>query len=415
MANQDGTIENDLPDLGQNDLDIGAGGKNNVTPPAGTPTDEAAKKAAEEKAAADKAAAEKAAADKAEADRIAATKAGGSGNTEEDSPEAITIGEETYKLDKNGNAIDTTGKVIKTKAEIDTLLAEQAADEPITEAVLKKAGVTLVDDKGQPLKFEDSEDGLVQLGIALGKKFGEDQFQQFIESDPEFKEFVEYKKTGGKLGDFIQKKTESWKAFKLDDGNEQQLLNVVTADLMAAGYSEERAKQTAEMYKETKRLKEFGKEAYDRLVAAEDAEEKERIQTFKQQQENHTKMVTEHWNKVNETITKGDLEGISIPETDKKPFFEYLSVAVDDKGNSKKTIERSKLPLGRLLQLDYLQYKGFNLNELVKLAVKTSNAKTLRQKVKDHNAGAGGGEGIDKNKYQKPNTDAITLDVFDEK
>lgn len=408
MVTDDGI---DISGLGAPDPSDKAGDNNdgNQGKQGGTnpPADEAAKKAAE-----DKAKAEAEAKAKEEADKKAkeeADKKGAQGGDE--GPKAVELDGVQYQLDKDGNAIKD-GKVFKTKAELDAIEAE-GEEAPLVDVIINRLGVELKDDKGQPKKYEDTEEGLVTATLDAAKVFAVKEYEKLIKSDPEFEEFVEYKKNGGTLNDFIQKKTNSWGSFKLDENNEAQLMNVIIEDLLSAGYEEAQAKQTAELYKDSKRLKEFGKAAYSRLVEAEKKEEENRVKQFEADQKKLQEDTVNHWNSVKETITAGDIDGIVIPEADKEAFYQYLSVAVDDKGNSKRNLERRQLPLKRLLQLDYYMFKGFNLSELVKTAVKTQHVKTLRNRMKDTNqGGVGGGQGIDKNKYQKPADQNITLDAI---
>lgn len=417
MTTDQGT---DISGMGLDDQ--GASGNNGGNPggsgSSGSAGDDAAAKAkadadakaiADAKTAADKKIADDAAAKKAADDKAALeAKNKGTGTGGDEPPVAVELDGVKYPLDKDGNALDKDGKVFKTKAELDQL--EEGQEEPLVDAIINRAGVKLLDDKGQPKKYEDTEDGVVAATIDIGKEFAKGEYQKLLDSDPEFKEFVEYKKTGGTLNDFIQKKTESWGSFKLDENNETQLTNVIMSDLMAAGVSEEQAKRTAELYKESKTLKEFGKAAYTRLVDNEKREEAERVKQFQVEQATYVENTKKHWDSVKEIITKGTINNLVIPEADKEAFFDYISKAVDDKGNSKRNVERSKLPLERLLQLDYFQYKGFDLNELVKTAVKTEKVRSLRKRIST-NRGVGGGEGLDKNNYHQPgNLDGISMD-----
>lgn len=316
-------------------------------------------------------------------------------------PEAVEIDGVKYRLDENGNALDSNNKVFKTKEELDSMINAQ---EPLVETFIKQSGYNLVDDKGNPLVFEDTEEGMVQAALAVADAKAKKAYETFIKSDPEFEEFIEHKKRGGTLNDFIQKKTNSWKAIQLDENNETQLMNAVIADLTASGMSDDEAKLTAELYKDTKKLKDFGKSAYNRLVAYEVNQEKIEKENFEASQKLYLESTKKHWDSVNEIITKkGIVNNVVIPESERESFYKYIALSADDKGNSQRTLDLQKLPLEQSLQLDYLIFKGLDLNKLVQTAVKKNNVISLRERLKG-NSGAGGGEGINKDKYKPKNT-----------
>lgn len=318
-----------------------------------------------------------------------------------------------YKLDNKGNALDSKGFIHKTKEQIDSMVSVEDEELPLVEEFIQKTGYEILDDKGQPKKFDDTIEGIIEAAKEVGKIEARKLYDNLIEQDPEFQEFIDYKKRGGSLKGFAEKKTDSWRSVKLDDNNELQLMDVVVADLVASGQDEEQAKLTAEMYKDTKRLKDFGKKAYQRLTSNEDIQEKEEQEEFVKQQQQQQENIKQHWDNVNEVIKKGSLKNIIIPEADKDSFFNYIAKKADDKGHSQATLDRGKLPIEQLLQLDYLQFKGFDLSKLIQTAVKTEKARSLRLRVeRGGNSGTGGGEGINTNAYGKPNSnlDGISLD-----
>lgn len=360
--------------------------------------DEVVKKATEAKALEDKTKADKEAAEKAAS--------GTSGGASDTLPEAVEIEGIKYKLDDKGNALDDKGAIFKTKEQLDEL---EAIDEPVVDIIIKKAGFELKGDDGKPLLFEDTEEGIIQAALAIGKASAIKEREDLIKSDPEFEEFIEHKKRGGSLRDFAEKKTNSFSNIKLDENNEGQLMNIIMTDLLATGMSEDQAKITADMYKDTKRLKEFGKAAFERLVKNEKEVEEAEKKAFETRQKDYTEQVQNHWKSVKEVVNKGALNNLVIPEADKEAFYKYIAMRADDKGRSQRDLDMSKLPLERSLQLDYFLFKGFDLSKLITNAASTQRARTLRDKLKEK-TGVGGGAGINKDNYQKPNDLNISID-----
>lgn len=356
-------------------------------------------------------AANKAAADKAEADRLAALNNSGEGNGEGDGegakPTVVEIDGIDYTLDAEGNAVKD-GQVFKTKAELDTLgNADNSNETSFIEEYAKLTGVTPLNAEGQPIVYEDTEEGL----IAYNKDVVAIQIQKGIEelynADKDVKALFEHKRRGGSTEDFIKKVNSSWSRIQFDGNNEDLLKNAVIAEALSKGMSKERAELTANMYKDTNKLKEFGKEAFDNLVKDEKFIEQQEIQSRKafelQEEENNTK----HWNNVKEIVTKGKLNNIVIPESDRDNFFKYMALPVDKDRNSQSALD--VLTEEQLLQLEYLKFKKFDLSKLITAAVKNEKVKGLRARLTTEK-GAGGGEGIDKGQFKKFDDSNISLD-----
>lgn len=409
----DGQDLNDISGMGLENLEnLGDATKNNIKTPEQLEIENKAKQNAD-KLEADKVAVEKATKDAAELKaKELAEKEEKSKTLEPDGnkpPEAVEIEGIKYKLDDKGNALDDKGAVFKTKEQLDQMESDDL--EPLPQVIVKKLGYEVLDNKGKPKIYEDSEEGLVESVKDIANVMLEKYKKDFLESDPEFKEFVDYKSRGGKLEDFVQKKTSSWKSVKLDENNNAQLESVIMADLLATGIDKIQAEITIGLYKDSKNLKDFGKAAYNRLVSHEDQVEKEEKEQFEIKQKEYEEKTKNHWSSMKTVIDTGNLKGIVIPESEKEAFYKYIAIAVDNKGNSQMNLDRLKLPPEQLLQLDYYQFKGFDLSKLIKDAANNVKVKGLRDRIsKNRSSGVGDGEGADKKKFGKPNDLNITVD-----
>lgn len=403
--------------IGVGDLDLGGGdsnaGKN--PPPVGTNTTnvdaekvkaEEAKKALEVKTALIEEAKKLGLPETATDVEIAAAKKALEGNNT--LPEAVEIDGVKYKLDKDGNALDDKGTIVKTKAELDAIEASDLP--PLIEELIQKTGVVIKDDKGVTKKYDDTIEGMIQYNKDVAELNAIESYRKLIESDPEIKDFYEFKRRGGTKEEYFHRLNNSWSQVKLDENNEQQLEDVVIADMIAAGISEEQAKQTAALYKDSKRLKEFGKAAYTRLVTNEAEIKKEEEEIFKNELVQRETNLKKYYDDVKTTITKGVLNNVVIPEADKEKFFNYLAIPVDDKRNSQKTIDKGKLSIEQSLQLDYFLFKGFNLSDLIANAVKTTNATSLRNRVKSYQTTNTGNKSANNGKPINANDTGITID-----
>ena len=85
---------------------------------------------------------------------------------------------------------------------------------------------------------------------------------------------------------------------------------------------------------------------------------------------------------VYETIdTSKEFSGIIIPQNEKNKFFKYLTTPVRGDGSTKRDIDHVESSLQTKLAIDYLMFKGFKLDDVIKNKVKTSKAKDLRSRI----------------------------------
>lgn len=347
---------------------------------------------------------------KAEEERLAAEKkakegTGTAGATE--NPQAVELDGIKYKLNEAGDALNEKGEVFKTKAELDALEAAQS-EIPVTDEFIQKMGLEILDEAGKPKKFEDSVEGLIEASKEAAKIIAKKEHDAILNSDPRFKRYYDYLRMGGDEKEYFAQRNNSWKDVKFDENNETQAFNAVVANLVKRGIAKEEAELTANMYKDSGKLKEFGKSAHVALIADEDASEKKFKSDFEAKQKQDHDDTIKHWTDVKNIIDKGTLNNITIPDSDRKGFYEWKALNVKD-GLSQADLEANTLPLEQLLQLEYLRYKKFDFSKLISAAVGTEKVKSLRTRLASEQKGAGEGEGIDKGKHTKPDTDDISL------
>lgn len=87
--------------------------------------------------------------------------------------------------------------------------------------------------------------------------------------------------------------------------------------------------------------------------------------------------INKYWEDVKKTIKQRDLGGVVIPESDVTAFEQYLTVRGKD-GLTQEQRDYENEQLATTLQIAYLRYKKFDLNELVAIAKKKDKVDTLK-------------------------------------
>lgn len=304
--------------------------------------------------------------------------------------DTVEIENGDYLIDKDGNAVDSTGKVFKTSDEIKELLKTQDTSEPTTvvDNILKKTGFKFFDESGNPKKYVDTEDGVVELAKDMGKQFSMESQQMLIEEFPVIRDLIINRRNGGTDQEFYERQVTKWSNRKFDDKNESDMLSIVIDDMVAKGHDRDEAAEIAKIYRDkgSDELSKKAKAAFDSRVKAEKDSEQQALQEYANRQDEENKMLVSYWGEVNNIVNSGELESITIPQSDRNAFFKYLSEPVDSYGNSQAYLDEAQMDKKQFLQYKYLQYKKFNLASLVMRESKTDAVKTLREKLSSNNS-----------------------------
>lgn len=300
-----------------------------------------------------------------------------------EAPVGIEIDGIQYSFDKDGNAIDKDGKIIKTKTEVEAIIkeAEVVEEIPLTTELIQKIGVELKDEKGNPIQYEDSIEGMTKMVTDIAEHLNKKERQEFFKTYPEVAEFATHIINGGNSEEFFQKKTESWKNISLKDSSEEFKMDIIVKDLVSKGYERKEAEETAKLYKDSNKLDSSSESALKRLQKEEQGKEIALKEKQIQESKDYEETVVKHWNTVEEVIKKGTLSHIAIPETDKDAFFSYMSKAVDENGQSQAMLDRNTLPLDQKILLDYVVYKKLDFSKLIANKVASKDAMTLRTRL----------------------------------
>ena len=88
------------------------------------------------------------------------------------------------------------------------------------------------------------------------------------------------------------------------------------------------------------------------------------------------------WGGVADTIKESkEFAGLQVPEREKSKFFNYLSQPIDNNGRTQRDLDHEEAEMEVKLAIDYLMYKGFNLDTIIDKKATTKQSKSLRDKI----------------------------------
>jgi len=261
---------------------------------------------------------------------------------------------------------------------------EAAAEEGTTvvEEIIQKFGYDDIDEE-----FEDTTEGLTQLTQVLSEKLAIETLDSLFEKFPTVQRHLEYVQQGGDPNEFMRAFTPevdySTMEIKEDDTASQK--KILTEYFIARGTEKDFIGDMLESYEDKGTLK-------DKAIAAQkalsDAQTAQREATLAQQREQYIQQqeaTQKMWEDIGNTITDAtDLSGIPISQRDKNKFFDYISKPIDSYGNTQRDVDMQKADLDVKLAMDFLMFKGFDLNKFIGKKASTKAAKTLKEKLENN-------------------------------
>jgi hypothetical protein len=234
--------------------------------------------------------------------------------------------------------------------------------------------------------YEDTEDGLAEFVLALGKKQGNAELNQYLDSLPPVAgEFFDFLSMGGKPEDFFAKANPEIDYKKVDLTQPDIQKSIIRTMYRKLDYEDTDINGIIDdMILVDGMLEKQAKLAANRLQGIQEKERQQLILDQQEQQKTKQREVNDYWAEVQKTIQGAKVKGFEISKTEQKDLLEYMSKPVKN-GLSQFSIDSQQLTIeDRILYAKMVKNK-FNLDGFVKAKVTTQNATALREKI----AGAG--------------------------
>ena len=272
---------------------------------------------------------------------------------------------------------------------------EDGIEETVITEVLTNLGYELEGD------YADTVEGLTQMTQDVAQTMAEDQLDNLFEQFPEIQKHLEYVLNGGDSSQFYNmgNRMGSITNAQVTEDNVMMQRAVLTEYFRVKGHDDDFISELLTDY-------EVGDKLYGKAVKAKDAllkyEQTQQAQTLEQQKAQQQKTREEaqnFWSDVNSTIQDArEFSGIVVQQRDKKKFFDYVSQPVDQNGNTQRDLDHEGADMDVRLAIDYLMFKGFKLEDMIKAKAKTETAKTLRKQIRSTSKSVKGAKGRGKSK-----------------
>ena len=262
---------------------------------------------------------------------------------------------------------------------------EEESDKQEVESTEESTVVSeILDSLGYEGEYEDTAEGLTAMTKDIASQMADERIDEVLEKFPLVKKHMEYVLAGGESQKFMKAfdPTLDYNQMEIAEDDARSQKAILTDYFNQKGHDGDFIKEMLEDYEDSGKL--FKKaEAAKQALGKVQAQEKEQLverQRAELQAQQEKQM--EFWNGVQETIKESkEFAGLQVPEREKTKFFNYLSKPVTKEGYTQRDLDHSEAEMDVKLAIDYLMYKGFNLENIINKKAKTTATKTLRQKI----------------------------------
>lgn len=283
------------------------------------------------------------------------------------------INSNELSLDNAGNQVDSEGNIIKSAYEI-------AVENTVVNKLAKESGYNLVDEEGNPKIYTDDDEGFKDLTNDLSAERFQNFKQEFFGQNPVLTEVAKHLLSGNTLDTFQEAR--DYTSIDVTQISDAEKESYIRRSFEIRGMDKTQTDNMLQLIKDSNSLTDQAKIALPALQAYDDERISNRDVEYQKTIEQRNQEIEQHWDNVDTIIKEGKVSNITIPDADKEEFYDYISTAVDDRGNSKESLDKTKETLEQQLAYSYLRFKGFDLSKLVKTQVNKDKVLSLKERIK---------------------------------
>ncbi|MDC6350683.1 hypothetical protein PP178_03900 [Zeaxanthinibacter sp. PT1] len=232
-------------------------------------------------------------------------------------------------------------------------------------------------------EFDDSVEGLTEYTKKVGEQVGQQYLQQVFEQFPDVKKYLEYRAQGGDQGKFFEtaKQVQDYSSLTEEQlkGNAALQRKVVTELHKELGYDDDTINEIVKDLEDSELLEKQSLIGSKRLAAMSQQREEQLLAEQQAEAERRAQEQQETWREIGDTIKRGELKGLQVPEADKRSFYDWMARPVDNSGRTQRDLDMGKMDREAQLALEYMYYKKF---DFAKFGGTKSKAQSLRSRLR---------------------------------
>jgi hypothetical protein len=259
-------------------------------------------------------------------------------------------------------------------------------------------------------EYADTAEGLTEMTKDVASQMADDRIDEVLEKFPLVKEHLNYVLAGGESQKFMTAYDPNldYNTMEISEDDSRSQKAILSDYFYQKGHDQDFIKEMIDDYEDSGKLHNKAEAARQALGKVQAQEKEHLVERQKAELQKQQEQQMEFWNGVQETIKESkEFAGLQVPEREKAKFFNYLSKPVTKDGYTQRDIDHSQAEMEKKLAIDYLMYKGFNLEQIINKKAKTKATKTLREKISKNE------ETVKSARKQSRRTKSFDLDNLD--
>ena len=242
----------------------------------------------------------------------------------------------------------------------------------------------ILESLGYEGEYEDTAEGLTEMTKDVASQMADDRIEEVLEKFPLVKKHLDYVLAGGESQKFMTAYDPNldYNTMEIAEDDSRSQKAILSDYFQQKGHDADFIKEMLEDYEDSGKLANKANAAKDALGKVQAQQKEQLVEQQRAELQKQQEQQMEFWNGVQETIKESkEFAGLQVPEREKSKFFNYLSKPITKEGYTQRDIDHSEAEMEKKLAIDYLMYKGFNLEDIINKKARTTATKTLRQKI----------------------------------
>jgi len=314
-----------------------------------------------------------------------------------DGVDTVSI-DDTAEVQTEETAEETTEEVVdeveETEEEIEEEDTEEDDDDDDDVEPSEKSD-TVVGEILSALGYEvegdypDTAEGLTEMTKDIASQMADDRLDEVLEAFPLVKDHLQYVLAGGQSQNFMQAHDPNldYNAFTLTEDDTRSQKAILSDYFRVKGHDNDFINEMLEDYEDSGKLHNKAEAARQALGKAQEQQNAQLVEQQNQMRHQQMQEQETFWNGVADTIKDSkEFAGLQVTEREKSKFFNYLSQPVSRDGRTQRDLDHAEADMEVKLAIDYLMFKGFNLDTIIDKKAKTKQTKSLRDKIAKNEA-----------------------------
>ena len=218
----------------------------------------------------------------------------------------------------------------------------------------------------------------------IASNMADERMEEVLDKFPLVKKHLQYVLEGGESQNFMNAYDPNldYNKLSISEKDVRSQKAILGDYLQTKGHDKEFIQEMLEDFEDTGKLYAKSEAARKALGKYQEAERNQLLDKQRETQQQQAKELREFWDDVAATIEDSrEFAGLRVTEKDKSDFFNYLSRPVTQEGYTQRDLDHSNADMEVKLAIDYLMYKGFDLDTIINTKARTKSVQSLKERI----------------------------------